>query len=121
MQKILVDTSSIVFSFSNKKDIFDELKEMGFVPVISQGVVSELEKLANSRRRPSAGAGAALLAIRGKGIETDKDRRMPDIWLLSSASKGVYICTNDRRLKQRLEKKLAKVVSVGRDGKLRNL
>ncbi|MGC8628916.1 MAG: hypothetical protein ACP5T4_01765 [Candidatus Micrarchaeia archaeon] len=119
---IFIDTSSILFSFGNKKDLFDNLLENfpGSRLIISQGVMGELEKLAATRKRISSYAKIAIKEIsNNKSIIVEKNKQVPDLWLLGKAKKSTYICTNDIALKQKLKRKGARVVSVSKDGKLR--
>ena len=64
-REVLVDTSSILFGFANKRNVFESLGDSmpGYMPVISKGVVRELEKFSNSRTNRRPGAAAALAYI----------------------------------------------------------
>ncbi|MEM3781733.1 MAG: hypothetical protein QXT43_02100, partial [Candidatus Micrarchaeaceae archaeon] len=117
---VLIDTSSILFAFRNKNNIFALLSYQfpGVRLAVSQGVKEELAKLSKSKKRISASASVALKEAASNGVEVLPNKAMPDAWLLDSAKAGVFICTNDIALKRKLKAKGATVFSVTRSGKI---
>lgn len=120
MDSIIVDTSSILFAFSNKIDIFKEIEtQLSLKPVISQGVVNELNRMASSNKEEKKYAKVALTLIESREISTEKESGYVDRWILESAKKFGSVCTNDIKLKRSLKEKGINVYSVSIGGKLR--
>ncbi len=122
MQSILIDTSSIIFGLANKKDIFKVVRERNpaYAPIISKGVIRELESIKARREKYSKYAGAALLLIPASNVEISADPSSVDGWLAREAkSKGYAVCTNDIALKKRLKASKIRVFSITRSGSLR--
>ncbi|MGC8699633.1 MAG: PIN domain-containing protein [Candidatus Micrarchaeia archaeon] len=116
--EIAVDTSSILFGYENKIDIFDVLKLMGYRPIISEGVIMELEKMASSSSRKRGYAKLALEKIKKKDIGLEESKEYVDDWLKKKAME-MPVCTNDTKLKRALKEKGAKVFTLARNGKIR--
>jgi rRNA-processing protein FCF1 len=114
--KIVLDTSSILFAYENKIDPFELLKESGYKPIISKGILDELKRIADSKSKKSGYAKIALKEIKEKDIEIDESKEYPDLWILK---KGIKACTNDKELKNKLKKKGIPVISIAIGGKLR--
>ena len=118
--RIIVDTSSILFALSNKVDIFNAIKEdLGLDPVISRGVVKELQKFSESSKGSSRYAKVALQLIDKYGIKTDPDSDYVDNWILSKAKDMDNVCTNDTKLRNALRGKGVKVYVISRSGEFR--
>ena len=87
MDFIIVDTSSIRFGFSNKKDAFEIVKR--YFPVkqllVSKGVLRELAGISMNKGKRGASAKAALEAIRYKKIEVDSNNADVDSWVCNAA------------------------------------
>ncbi len=121
MRCIIVDTSSILFGFSNHIDVFEKIGEMfpSCEIIISRGIVGELEGLGKARRQ-GAYAKVALAAIESHKLEISKSSVYVDEWIASeSARRRCLVCTNDVGLKARLRKAGVSVVSLSRSGRLR--
>ena len=121
MQRLILDTSSIVYAFSNKIDIFEAIEDrLEALPVISSGVVSELKMLASTKRKEGRAARIALEILKKHKVEVVKDDRKVDAWVLSAGSKvDVYVCTNDILLKRALRSRGKQPLSVSEDGSIR--
>ncbi len=121
-RQIIIDTSSILFALSNRKDLFAIVQESlpSYTIVISEGVLGELKKLAKSKKGSAGGARLALSIIESLEIQVVKDSSYVDSWVVSEWEKrNCAVCTNDSELKKRLTGKGAMVVTVTKDGKLR--
>lgn len=114
---MIIDTSSILFGLENKIDVFQLIKELGYEPLVSKGVIKELEKIAEAGSRKSGYARLALAEIKEKGISIDESEGYVDSWI--ERSSGVLVCTNDTKLRQRLKAKNIKVFTLSRGGRLR--
>ena len=121
-KKIIVDTSSILYSVSKGRDLFATIRESmpDYRAVISRGVVRELQKMGSTRRKESRDARMALEMTKDPGISIMADLGYVDSWILKEATstKGI-VCTNDSELKKKLHLRGITVLSVGRDGRLR--
>jgi len=121
MPAILLDTSSIVFAFSNKVDLFAKVEErLDAKPLISAGVMRELQKLSKRKTKEGRAAKMALQVIENHRIVILSDNGPVDDFLVRAGTEGrIAVCTNDIGLKKRLKSKGAKPLSVSRSGVLR--
>jgi rRNA-processing protein FCF1 len=120
MRKIILDTSSIVFAFSNKHDIFSLVEErLESQPVISEGIIAELKKLSLRRSKEGNGARFALQVIEKHKIETLNNNQKVDDFLVKVGMEGMSVCTNDVGLKNRLKSRGIRPLSISKSGVLR--
>ena len=120
MGQIIVDTSSILFGFSNKVDVFSKADEqLGLTPVISKGVVKELTLLSTGKGANSKNAKLALSIIKHHGIKAEDDESYVDRWILNSSTAFKNVCTNDTKLRRELKARGITVYTLSRDGTLR--
>lgn len=120
MNGIIVDTSSILFGLSNRNDVFSRIKEqLNLSPVISEGVVRELDLIAKSKKSGRKYARIAIALIDQHKIKTEKDSLYVDKWILKNAKKVGSVCTNDTKLKRELRSRGIATYSISRDGILR--
>jgi len=88
--------------------------------VISKGILKELRKLAESKKKNARDARTALLLIAQKGLTIDKDEGMADKWILRhAAATSCLVCTNDTALRGRLRAIGVTAFSLGIGGQLR--
>ena len=121
-KEVLVDTSSIVFGFMNKGNVFQALREElpGYTQVISRGVLRELKRLAESRKKERASAAAALAYISGAQVEVDGSTAYVDSWIARRAEVGGgTVCTNDIKLKRGLRARGTATLSMTKGGIVR--
>lgn len=121
MRRIILDTSSIVFAFENRLDIFALVHErLDSKPVVSSGIMSELRKLSLRRNREGNAAKLALQIIGRHDVEVVKSDRKVDDSLVQIGKEGkVLVCTNDAGLKRRLRSAGIRPLSISRSGVLR--
>jgi rRNA-processing protein FCF1 len=121
MKRILVDTSSIVFSFQNKKDIFIDIEErLEAKVVISLGIRRELQRLSARRNNEGRAAKLAIQVMRLHEVEVLQNAQPVDDFLVAAGADGkIEVCTNDIELKRRLLGIGLKPYSVSRKGILR--
>ena len=120
MQRAILDTSSIVYAFLNKADIFEAVEDqLGARPILSSGVLNELRMLAGKGKREGVGARVALEIMKKHKVEVIEDDRRVDEWIIEYSSNADYVCTNDIRLKHVLVGKGRQVLSMSEDGRLR--
>ncbi len=120
--EVLVDTSSILFGFVNKRNVFESLRDSmpDHMQIISKGVVRELEKFANSKMKMRPEAAIALAYITSSNIHIDDSSEYVDAWIEKRSEKnGSAVCTNDIKLKRGLKSVGVNVVSISRSGKIR--
>ncbi len=121
-KKIILDTSSIIFSLSRNHDVFELLLDRfpGSEIHLSNGIINEINGIAGSRTRYSKSAKAALALIkRNKHVVISSSREYPDNWIMNSASEETLVCTNDTALKKALKKRKVQVLGVSLSGMLR--
>ena len=120
-EELLIDTSSILFSFSNNKDIFEILSEnKEYTLVISKGIIRELTKFSKSKKHIRKNAVMALYSIKKNRPIIEDSNIYVDDWILKKAVKNnIMVCTNDINLKKKLRKYHIKVLSVNNTGILR--
>ncbi|MEM3841186.1 MAG: hypothetical protein QXN59_00615 [Candidatus Micrarchaeaceae archaeon] len=122
---MIPDTSSIIFAFENKKNIFDIIEQEFVHPSISisRGILRELNSAASNKGRKGAAARAALLVAKAKKLKVYNNNGHVDAWIVGIArSSGgkVAIVTNDVALAKRLAGFNGLLVcKVSREGKLR--
>ncbi len=120
---MIIDTSSILFSISNKKDIFAAAENSfpGTTIIISKGIMREISRHAKGRGKIAGPAGFAVLIIGQKtGLHIEKDAGYVDAWIVREWRKRhCIVCTNDRKLKKELSDEGAHVVSFTRAGTFR--
>ncbi len=119
---LILDTSSIVFAVSNKKDILASANDafIGYSILISRGVLRELKDLANGKSKYAGSANAALKMLEKASLELSPEIGHVDDWIVKeSAKRRCAVCTNDAGLKKRLRETGAEVVSVTRAGTFR--
>jgi rRNA-processing protein FCF1 len=122
MQYLILDTSSILFATSNKRDIFESVKEYNpeHAPLISRGIMSELKRIGDSEKGKAKFAAAALYLIKEHQPDIVNNNDDVDGWILAEAEKRKCdVCTNDIALKKALKSMGIQVFSISRDGRLR--
>lgn len=123
MGYLILDTSSMLFGFSNNVNVFDiaEAEFPGYKRLVSRGIVNELEGISRNRGRKGSCARIALMELRAKKIEIDNINEADD-WILGRAkrSRGSIVVTNDTRLARRLSGSGTTVLKVSRSGMLKN-
>jgi rRNA-processing protein FCF1 len=121
MHRLILDTSSILFAISRKVDVFSAAEEqLDAVAIVSSGVLRELKGIASGRTKESSAARIALEMIGARRVEVVKDDGKVDLWVLRAGSApGVYVCTNDIKLKRELRARGKRALSVSENGVLR--
>jgi rRNA-processing protein FCF1 len=119
--EVLIDTSSIIFSFCLKKDIFSNIEDLGFTPVIISSVVEELKKISRRNSKYAVAARYALKVIE----ERKKEKRIKIIKTKGNADeaieriakkKKIRVCTNDTQMKKRIKKLGLEILTVKSNG-----
>ena len=118
MHRVMLDTSSIVFAFSRKMDIFrcaeDQLQAH---IVVSAGVIRELRGLAMGKTKEGLASKVALEIMKKYKVDVDPDDRSGDRWILDAGTaEDVYVCTNDIALKRELAERGKRALSVSENG-----
>ncbi len=109
MEYVIVDTSSIVFGFEFKKDVFEAATGRFHThkQLISAGVLAELSTLAENRGKKGLAARLALAAIKYKKVLVDNSTQHVDSWVFGKSLEhpGTVVITNDTALFKRLKAK----------------
>lgn len=120
MEGIIVDTSSILFGLSNRIDIFSRAKEqLNLNPVISAGIIRELDLISKSKKSEHKYAKIALAMIEKHNITIEDESSYVDKWILKNAKRFGSVCTNDMKLKKELKSRGIETYTLSRDGILR--
>ena len=115
--KVIIDTSSILFAIENKKDpfdiIFDKFGEVSII--LNKGIINEIKKIKNSKRKISSIAAIALdLIKKHKNISIINNNESGDIFIIKNAEQVDLIVTNDKKLKEIIRKRGIRVYSISR-------
>ncbi len=123
MAFLIIDTSSIIFGFSNKKDVFEIASRRfpGHGMLISAGILRELSKLAANRGAKGAGAKTALAALSYKKVNVDNTTRSVDSWVYAKSREYPHsvVVTNDTELYKKLKSANIKCLKLTKAGLLR--
>lgn len=113
--KVLLDTSFLVAVIENKIDMGMELKKFGKPElVVLDLVVNELKSLSEGRGKDSRNARLALQVLGNEMVnvlnagEGNTDRKIAEY----AEKMGMSVCTIDRKLKDSLRGKGAKVITI---------
>jgi len=114
--KIAIDTNMLLYVIAHKIDLFPELRNTfgNAEIVVPQSVVSELDKLAGTRRK-SANATRAEIAkklLELNNVKVVKLSKNADNDLARLAKMGYAVATNDRELKKLIKDCGGKVIYV---------
>lgn len=121
MGYVIVDTSSILFGFANRKSVFEAVSaELGGKCMVSKGIISELNLISKRKGIRGAEAKAALGELSLKRIKIEADSKYPDSWIREMASDPDIsaIVTNDTRLASAISKKVV-TFKFSREGRLK--
>jgi len=119
--EVLVDTSSIIYSFCLKKDIFANIENLGFTPVVVSSVIEELKEISKRNSKYAVAARYALRVIeerkKGKRIRIIKTKGNADEAIERIAKKKkIRVCTNDKEMKKRIKKLGLEILTVKSNG-----
>ena len=119
--RILVDTSSIIFGFENRKSVFESiLAELpGAKPEVSKGIISELNRISDRRGRKGVAASTALNEISAKKVRISNISDYPDSWIAREARlhPEIAVVTNDTKLARSIKEVM--VFKMSRNGMLK--
>ena len=120
--KFLFDTNFLLIPANYKVDIFYELQEFGVVePFIIQPILKELDRLVKKGGSDGKAAKLGLTLIEKKGIKIIKishHAESTDDDLIEYAKKGYTVCTQDRKLIEKLKKEKLPVIFLRQKRKL---
>lgn len=119
--RTLVDTSSIIFGFENRKSVFESISEdlPGAEPEVSKGIISELNRISDRRGKKGAAASAALNEISAKKVKISNISDYPDSWIAREARlhPEIAVVTNDTKLARSIRGVM--VLKMSRNGMLK--
>jgi rRNA-processing protein FCF1 len=121
LASIIIDTSSILFGFASKKDVFHIASvQLHGNLIISKGVIRELASKASNRGARGAHAKAALESLRHMSINIMSDQGNVDSWITRSAKRlNAVVVTNDTMLAKRLSSSNIMVFKLSKSGQMR--
>jgi rRNA-processing protein FCF1 len=121
LRYVIVDTSSILFGFANRKSAFDAARaELGESCLVSKGIINELTSISKRKGIRGGAAKAALWELSLKRIKIDANSKYPDSWIRQRVDQpGIgAVITNDTKLASAIKRKIL-VFKLSREGKLR--
>ncbi|MDE1865297.1 MAG: hypothetical protein KGH94_01500 [Candidatus Micrarchaeota archaeon] len=121
MRYAIVDTSSILFGFANRKSVFEVVRfELHLGCLVSKGIISELNRISERKGIRGGEARAALWELSLKKIKVEADSKYPDSWIKHRVTQpGIgAVVTNDTRLASAIKRDVV-VFKLSRDGRLR--
>ncbi len=122
--EVIIDTSSILFGISNKKDAIDAAHAMfpSYPIIISEGVLRELGGISHNEGKRGKSAKTALELIRRKykNIKVYDNNTNVDEWILGKAqSSDCIVITNDSALCKKLKARGTRCLKLAVSGMLR--
>lgn len=118
--KILLDTSFLITAMRGKMDIMDELRKFGKPALfVLDLVVKELESFSTERGRRAVDSRLSLGFIKKSGvhiIKTSGGGHTDGKIITYATNRKMAVCTMDRKLKDTLLRRGAKVITI-RQGK----
>jgi rRNA-processing protein FCF1 len=116
MEKVMLDTNFILSCIQNKIDFFEELTLKGFGIIIPVQVISELERIKNSKKKLMfrENARLALRLIESNTFEkVDLGKGAVDDLIVKFLKKNnnVVLATLDKELKKRANSRKISIVS----------
>ena len=122
MKYLIIDSSSMLFGFSNNNNVFDIASGEfhGITMLVSAGIVGELRSISRNKGEKGRCASIALMELRAKKIEIDNIKGA-DEWIFGKArsNTGSIVITNDTELAKRLLDCGIKVLKLSRSGILK--
>ncbi len=120
MKEVLLDTSSMLFALEHGVDIVTSIRDEfpGFVITVPYAAVAEMRKIAKTHTKNAGNARVMLLLITERKLNIDGKGTYADEWILKNAF-GKVVCTNDIKLKRKLNGLKIRVVSVAVSGRIR--
>ncbi len=119
----IIDTSSILFGISIRKDIFESVRAKfpKSVPLVSRGVLRELGMISKNKGARGASAGAALALVKAKRVKVEPNAAYVDSWISSAAARYInsIVVTNDTALFRKLRGAGTNVFRLSKSGILR--
>lgn len=124
MAKIaIVDTSSIMFGFAYKKDVFNSVYERfpDYTSAVSNGIVNELTRFSTIKGKKGIAAKIGLLALKSKNVRVYKNNTSVDSWIIKEAllDKESIVISNDTALARILSKKGVPCFKMSKSGMLK--
>ncbi len=123
LEYVIIDTSSILFGFSNNKDAFDIARRHfpDHALLISKGVINELSKISRNTGKKGASAKIAIEALRYKKVDVDNSTRGVDSWIYAKSQQYPHsvVITNDTELYKKLKSSNIKSLKLTKSGLLR--
>jgi len=101
--EVILDTNFIISCVLKRIDFLEELKELGFVPVLPREVMQEMKDLKQGKisREDKVAIEVAFKMFEEKKIKKlSFGRGKVDDSLIKKGKKGVYIATLDREIKR---------------------
>ena len=120
MLRLLLDTNFLMLPGQFGIDIFGELERLVAEPyalATSSRIMRELGRIALGKSKDARAARLAMRLVKEKGVRVVPSAMPADEWLLAEAEKGgAIVCTNDKKLIERLKKrKIRRIQMRGKD------
>ena len=119
----IIDTSSILFGFANRKDVFEAVKRSfpTMRQMISIGILNELSGISRNKGKRGTSALLAIESIKYKNVIVDNSSRSVDSWIYAKSQQYPHsvVITNDTALYTKLKHSGIKVLKLTKEGLLR--
>lgn len=119
---VIIDTSSMIFGLASSKSAIEAVAREfpTAVPMISKGIINELNKISQNKSKRGASAKAALADARARHVVIDGSQGYPDTWICAAAARDDVraVITNDSALARELVRLGANVFRMSRNGML---
>src|SRR3989344_5412192 len=117
VHKVLADTNTLIYAAQKKRDLFDDLQKYlgAFELIVLSAVKEELEKQAERAKKLKRTRSPAKIALEllgnAKIVNYSVSGKSTDDLILEYAKdRDCIVLTNDRGLKERLERAHVKVI-----------
>ncbi len=123
MVYVIIDTSSILFGISCKKDVF-QIAERDFPSadvLISAGILRELSGISRNMGKRGASAKTAIESLKYKKVDVDNNTRSVDSWIHAKSQQYPHavVITNDTALYKKLKASNIRALKLTKSGLLR--
>ena len=105
MTYAIIDTSSIIYGFSNGRSVFEAVSlEKRWVPLVSKGILKELSIISKNKGRKGSSARVAIGEVALRKVRVAASLEYPDRWIraMSGRHRGIIVITNDTVLARKL-------------------
>ena len=116
MKKVIIDTNFLMIPFQFNIDIVSEIKNLvlnNYEIIILKKSIDELNKIMiNSKGKTKLYAKMAISLAKKLKIIDSKSKKYVDDIIVDLTDENVIVCTQDKKLKERVKEKKGKVIGM---------